>query len=107
MNIVRSGFSHDSDDAATGPAELRVVTVPLDFELLNRVKGRINENCTARSHVNVVGAIHQKQVGIRSAAADRDVCAAVEPFFVVAEASISRYAGNQSKQLRKASAVER
>src|SRR5262249_1738996 len=107
VKAVRSRFGHDSDDAAAGSAELGVIAVAFDLELLNRIKGWVNKNSAVRSHVYVVGAIYQEQVCIRDAAADGDVGAAIEAFLVVAKAGINLHARNQRKQLGKAPAIER
>ena len=107
MKIVGSRLGDNGDDAAPGPAELGVIAVPLDLELLDGVQRGVNKDGAVRPYVDVVGAIHQKQVCIRGAAADGDVRAAVQPFLVVAEALIRLYARNQGKQLGEASAVER
>src|SRR5207244_13555192 len=105
--IVGSRLGNDGDDAAASPAEFGVIAVALDLEFLNGVQRGVYKNGAVRSHVHVVGAIHQEQVGIRGAAADGDVGAAIEALLVVAEAGINLYARNQREQLGEAPAIER
>src|SRR5262249_15509517 len=107
VKIIRSRFGHDGDNAASGSTKLGVIAVPLDFELLNRIKGRIDEDGAVRAYIDVVGAIHKKEIGIRGAAADGDVRAAVQAFLVIAEAGVNLNTRNQRQQLGEAAPVER
>src|SRR5712691_555599 len=95
VKIVGARLGDDADYASGSPAELGAVAVPLNLELLNRVKGGVNKERAIRSYVYVVGSIHKPQVRIRSTAADGDVRAAVEAFLVVTKTTIDRDAGNQ------------
>src|SRR5207253_8603560 len=80
VKIVRPRLGDQGDDASAGSAELGAIAVPLDLELLDGVEGGVNKDGAIRSYVDVVGAIDQKQIRIRRAAADGNVRAVVEAF---------------------------
>src|SRR5262245_29459514 len=105
MKIIGSRLGDESHNTATGSAKLGVVAVAFYLEFLNGINRRINKNGPARSHIDIVGAIYQKQICIRSAATDGDIRAAIQSFFVVAEPIIDLDARNESEQLGEAPAI--
>src|SRR6266567_4612750 len=97
VQTIRPRLRDQGDYASASSAELGAIAVPLDFELLNGVKGRVNKDRAIGTYVDVVGAIHQKQDRIRRTAADGNVRSTVKAFLVVRKAIINLHAGNRQE----------
>ena len=73
MKFIAAALGNDADLTTSRLAKLRAVAVALNLELIDRIHGGEDKDGAVRADIVIVCAVHQPEVRIHCAAADRKI----------------------------------
>src|SRR6266478_991838 len=105
--VIGAMLGDDIDLSAAGLPILGTVGICYDFELVDGIQGRINENGALRAGVINRGAIHREQVPGALPAAEGNIGAALKALGGSIESILGRSARNQQRKPDKVEPIQR